>query len=101
MPGMGQVETTVPPLLPQIHNPRWTAVTIHRMTFLKKGSGTETADNNGSVQAAISLDPLVVYKDGEETVLDTDELTIGVFFHSKTYRPHILLTAKGIFCQIP
>ena len=37
----------------------------------EKDSGTETADNNDSVPAATFLDPSVVYKDEEETVLDT------------------------------
>ena len=42
------------------------------------GSGTETAANDGSVPAVTSLDSTAVYKDGEETVLDTDELTVKV-----------------------
>ena len=57
---MGPAETTVPPLLPQIQN-----------DASEKDSGTETADNNDSVPAATFLDPSVVYKDEEETVLDT------------------------------
>ena len=51
----------------------------------EKDSGTETADNNDSVPAATSLDPSVVYKDEEETVLDTDELTIAVTGYDPAY----------------
>lgn len=52
------------------------------------GSGTEpaeTADNNDSVPAVTSLDSTAVYKDGEETVLDTEELTIAVTGYDPAY----------------
>ena len=49
------------------------------------GSGTETAGNNDSVPAVTVLDPTAVYKEGEETVLDTDELTVAVTGYDPAY----------------
>lgn len=49
------------------------------------GSGSETAGNIDSVPAVTSLDSTAVYKDGEETIFDTDELTIVVTGYDPAY----------------
>lgn len=54
-------------------------------TAAEKVIGTETAEDNDSVPAQTSLDSSVVYKDGEETVLDTDELTVAITGYDPAY----------------